>query len=318
MFVLRNRPSLIGFIVLIIWGCAPSRRHAVDDSDAEHDKQIESGVIDVGVMPDDAATDVGADTSITNACRVVDLEENRADAAAMDAMASTAPLVTGTIIDNGDCLSGVEVCLTIWNAARTETYSALTDRYGVFEVPTQAKGRVNPRPADFELTPRKAGYRFEPSSSQLTDSILDSGMSGLSFTAIEVGLPNYATGQWRVIEESCDYSPSNTCDIPDTAKSWSTFTDFLKFHSGDVLTFENGCLFGGINCVEGLHYSDEGAFCGNSIHGSISGISEGDYDPETQNLKITRTLQGRIEFQNLSIKQQMTLKQELHDEDAGK
>jgi hypothetical protein len=333
MFILWGRFPLIGLVILIVWGCAVSGHQAVDGGDAAYarqmesdvndggvisqdtayNSQIESGVIDVSVIPFDAATDIGADTSIANSCRVVDLEENNTDAAAMDATIPTAPTISGTIIHNGDCVSGVEVCLTRMDFDET-SYNVLTDRYGVFEVPVSSDTLTGS--ASLSLTPRKAGYRFEPSSSSLSRSITDSGVSGLSFTAVEVGIPDYATGQWRVVEVSC--SGPDYCGHANILQGFQK-TFFDEYHPGDVLTFEDGCLFGGINCVAGSHYSDTQAKCigmSGQFHSSTL-VNEGDYDPATQSWQIVRTERFYAGMRYDTMSQNIVLKQESSYEDAS-
>jgi hypothetical protein len=324
MFILRGRFILIGLVVLIAWGCGVSNRYAPDDSsidtaydsqiesgvndvgvipqDAASGSQIESGVIDVSVIPIDAATDVGANTSTTNTCRVVDLEENNTNDAGADDIDTTTPKMTGMISVNGDCLSGVEVCLIAGSTYGSEAYSTFTNRYGVFEVRARAEGI----PPDYTLTPRKAGYQFEPTSSPLSTSMWASGGYRLSFTAVEVGLPDYATGQWRVVNESCDNAGDSSinCDI------LNDFSDRFKYRAGDVVAFENGCLFGGIDCVEGLLYSDRNAFCRGDSFMSESFDSSGAYDPDTRNWQIDRTYRHRSDGIFVDTTQHIILKSE--------
>jgi hypothetical protein len=66
-----------------------------------------------------------------------------------------------------------------------------------------------------------------------------------------------------------------------------------------VLTFYNGCLFGGIDCIKGTHYSDEEAraFCSGRQDPFANGhyfirteLNVGEYDSETQSWQITRTV----------------------------
>jgi hypothetical protein len=274
MFDLRNQRLTIGWMaVLIVWGCTDSTHYESSDShvNAAYNTQIESSVRDIGVMPHDAAADAREDISTTRACRVVDLEDNSTDDAGVDKTDPSLLTVSGTIVHNGDCLSGVEVCSIYGEGGLAR--SVFTNRSGAFEV---SFGILTEGYMGVTLTPRKAGYQFEPRN--LSQSISNSGVSELSFTAVEVGLPDYAVGQWKVVEAS---------ELPD---GFEDFYGIYLHRTGDSITFENGCLFGGINCVDGLRYSDSSAFCRETFSHGVSNINEGDYDPNTQTWQITRRM----------------------------
>jgi hypothetical protein len=350
MLILRNQLLRIGLAVLVVSGCAVLNRQVGDDSDAENGKQKESGLNDVNVIPEDAAYDsqlesgrgdvsvipvdaatdaaLGADTSMTNTCRVVDLEENDADAAVVDAMVPTEPTISGMIIDNGDCLSGVQVCMMYRYRDSsspaidsTAGNAASTNQYGVFElsVPSESSSLIT-------LTPRKAGYRFKPSSLSLNESITDAGVSGLSFiaTAVDGGLPEYATGKWRVVEVNC-FGVGN-CAIPDiiVGSPLETLYKYVynTYNVGDTLTFENGCLFGGADCVEGTHYSDENAFCRGFVYtvplASSTVVRTGEYVPETQSWQISINLHACHSHDCYDVAKQIILKQESSSADTGR
>jgi hypothetical protein len=216
MFILRGRFILIGLVVLIAWGCGVSNRYAPDDSsiDAAHDKQIESGVNDVGVIPQDATYD--------------------------------SQLESGVV--------------------------------------------------DVGIIPREAASDVGTNTS-ITDARGDVDLKEI---------PDYATGKWRVVEIGCP--PDDSCVYLNRFSP----PQELFYRSGDVLIFKDGCLFGRVNCVEGLHYSEE------NITFMTRCISEGEYDPDTQRWQITRNVSIRAGSNPLTEDYQevITLERELSDGDA--
>lgn len=304
----RARLVLLGFVVVLCLSeCyqKSSKARSFDESDASNKGKTEAGpdedgAIRAGDFGFDASSapisDAEIDTSTNARCRVVDSDYNITDDAAVMEVDLTGLIVSGVISHDGECLSNVEVCLIYRDGDRVEVISAITDRYGVFELST----RVENDPLQFlfatevELIPRKAGYTFEPSSHPLSVSVFESSVDGLSITAVKEELPSYAIGDWRVVEETCGASSGLRLTPTVDCHSFG----FLPNELDNVLTFKDGCLFGGISCVEGLHYQDEKAFCrvtGPDFQGiSRTLFSEGDFDEESQQWRIIRTYHQTI------------------------
>lgn len=279
-------------VVLVIAGCTkPNRNSQINRADGAPDQgrtcidascSNDTGLADIGpevIAPSDAASDN---------CRVVDPEEGLDDAGIEEESQGTA-VVEGLITIEGDCLSGVEVCVTrsfdTWSICSLVT----TDRYGRFIY------RDDSEYSDAHhiyFRPRKGGFTFEP---EYHDRYFDpdgdeTNLEPLRFTAIRRGYLSHATGRWRVIEDK-DISVC-TPTMPTTSMCQSN-----PDQTGNTFEFTDGCLFEGMNCVSDLEYKDVSDFCRsfdlwNAGHGLNFSpvIYEGEFDPDTQRWIITKSL----------------------------
>ncbi len=248
-----------------------------DESSIGSDTPIEAGVIDVS-SSDESSPNLDASTGASGTCRVVDPEDdadNEKDDAGIEEGPSDSQEIGGIISHQGDCLSGIHVCVKHSMSAA----ALYTDRYGSFTYRETFE-------SDFEswlIIPRSAEYLFEPNELRITNDGLESTRITVNFTAIRRELPSHATGYWKVVGEN-------------------------KGSQGDeeesVFEFKDGCLFGGVDCVNGLHYSDEFAFCRMQDHdetdvglipygdvfistGRSPKLHTGEFDPDTQRWTFT-------------------------------
>lgn len=91
--------------------------------------------------------------------------------------------------------------------------------------------------------------------------------------------PSYAKGSWKLVGYQC-------------ADPWPSMTDSLGMELctkeiGTVFEFEDGCLFGGENCVDGLQYS-----CSISSSSGLPAVEEthdGYYDEDSREWRIEIT-----------------------------
>lgn len=314
MFITKRFVDLTLVALLYLSGC--SETIAVDagiddgqidagqdhaDFDAVVVPQIDAGQNDAGldavVVPQadaigEASLDANADAPTNGICRVVDWNDDELDVADAGEVDPDVPIVSGVISADGECLAGVEVCLTYmmeWDWPYSTTIADSTNQYGAFELPTDTRFPSDLTGSDFTLTLRKAGFRFDPPSFSLSASDLDSNLNlgGLSTNVTQVATPTHATGQWLVVEAVCPMSENIIELLEDRCSS------LFKDESGDILTFRDGCLFGGIGCVDGDRYTDEEAICRGNSGPSTNTFywtnSEGEYDEETRTWVITRT-----------------------------
>lgn len=166
--------------------------------------------------------------------------------------------ISGIISDDGNCVSGVEVCLLFRVQYDIVAYTVETDQNGTFTL-------VTGRPSEFiTITPRKAGYEFDPPSFvDLTDSSFESDNAEVRFTAHKKEIPEHATGQWKVTRDSCDEIRKSCSETDDKAIGCQNLHILCDGPGGvgSVFGFSEGCLFGGINCVSGFQYSENNALC---------------------------------------------------------
>ncbi len=299
---------LVGFGIIAVLSLSScydkSTRETLSvEEDASDEGQIEVDQNDASGEIEKTRTDAAGDSAIetntdaltNNRCRVVKPIDDALDDAGVIDLNLSGPPISGIISINGECLSSVEVCLSYQvTGGGLEAIEVYTNQYGRFDFSYRPDYYPLQDGSGFSLTPRKNGYRFDPPLIPLNKSDIISGVEGLSISATQVALPSYATGQWIVIEDACELPPGVSGEMTVDLTTQCYTMGRLEDQSGDLLTFENGCLFGGIGCVDGLNYSDHEAFCRRSIQSGMLRkrpvFTSGEYEEESQTWRISRTI----------------------------